>query len=346
MSLPRDADRAGLVPHDRDLQPGLLPGRGHALPRSSRAGTRGAGDAASGSRSCSPRSRSSPSASRPADAAGADMRRFLDVARAVAWRVDPQRSRPTRRLLLPSLDLPAVLLHRLRGRPVERRQRAGLRLPGRLHGVPVRLRLAAGVGVRRRVHRLRDRRRLRVRLRAAAAARRPRTGSGSSPATRSRRSRAPAIVGVMLFCGRAAHRHAGRRQTASTCSGSSCSPCSSTSPRRCGRRAWRCACASMQAGPLMQMPVFILLFLAPVYVPLAPARRLGPRASRRFNPFTAADRGRARLHLRPATLGARSPTGSLSGCVLGFGALGGPRPAEGGSRRIGIFPLSSDGEGR
>ena len=27
-----------------------------------------------------------------------------------------------------------------------------------------------------------------------------------------------------------------------------------------------------QAGPLIQMPVFVLLFLAPVYVPLAPDR--------------------------------------------------------------------------
>ena len=26
---------------------------------------------------------------------------------------------------------------------------------------------------------------------------------------------------------------------------------------------------TMQAGPLMQMPVFLVLFLAPVYVPLA-----------------------------------------------------------------------------
>jgi ABC-2 type transport system permease protein len=36
---------------------------------------------------------------------------------------------------------------------------------------------------------------------------------------------------------------------------------------------WACRVAmrfrSLQAGPLMQTPVFILLFLAPVYVPLA-----------------------------------------------------------------------------
>jgi ABC-2 type transport system permease protein len=42
---------------------------------------------------------------------------------------------------------------------------------------------------------------------------------------------------------------------------------------------------TMQAGPLMQMPVFLLLFLAPVYVPLA---LLGGtlHAIARFNPIT------------------------------------------------------------
>ena len=30
-ALPRDADRAGLVPHDRDVEPGLLHDRGHPL---------------------------------------------------------------------------------------------------------------------------------------------------------------------------------------------------------------------------------------------------------------------------------------------------------------------------
>ena len=36
---------------------------------------------------------------------------------------------------------------------------------------------------------------------------------------------------------------------------------------------WACGVAmrlrTMQAGPMMQMPVFLLLFFAPVYVPLA-----------------------------------------------------------------------------
>ena len=38
---------------------------------------------------------------------------------------------------------------------------------------------------------------------------------------------------------------------------------------------------TIQAGPLMQMPVFIILFLAPVYVPLDAARAAGSRPSRR-----------------------------------------------------------------
>ena len=52
---------------------------------------------------------------------------------------------------------------------------------------------------------------------------------------------------------------------------------------------------TMQAGPLMQMPVFLLLFLAPVYVPLA---LLGGtlHAVARFNPITyALEAGRGLL---------------------------------------------------
>lgn len=44
---------------------------------------------------------------------------------------------------------------------------------------------------------------------------------------------------------------------------------------------------SMQAGPVMQMPVFILLFLAPVYVPLNLVAGWVHDVAR-YNPFTAA----------------------------------------------------------
>jgi ABC-2 type transport system permease protein len=43
---------------------------------------------------------------------------------------------------------------------------------------------------------------------------------------------------------------------------------------------------TIQAGPVMQMPVFILLFLAPVYVPIALLSGWIHTVAR-FNPFTA-----------------------------------------------------------
>ncbi len=54
---------------------------------------------------------------------------------------------------------------------------------------------------------------------------------------------------------------------------------------------------SIQGGPLMQFPVFLILFLAPVYVPLEPAQRLDPRG-RLGQPGHRPARGRAGLHLR------------------------------------------------
>ena len=91
---------------------------------------------------------------RAADAAGADMRRFIGRRPRRRLAADPQlHAQPG---LPAAVDhLPAVLLHRVRGRPVERQQRPGLRLPVRLHGVPVRVRAAPVGGVRRRLHRLR-----------------------------------------------------------------------------------------------------------------------------------------------------------------------------------------------
>ena len=41
---------------------------------------------------------------------------------------------------------------------------------------------------------------------------------------------------------------------------------------RCGRAGIAMRISSIQAGPLMQIPVFLMLFLAPVYVPLRPAQ--------------------------------------------------------------------------
>ena len=80
------ADRAGLVPHDRDLEPGLLHARGHPLGGHHGLGRGGAGARLRASRSCSAWSAIFGASRGAADAAGADMRRFVAVARGVAWR--------------------------------------------------------------------------------------------------------------------------------------------------------------------------------------------------------------------------------------------------------------------
>ena len=80
------------------------------------------------------------------------------------------RSR-TRRSWCPSLLFPLFFFTAFAGGLSRVADVPGLRLPGRLHGVPVRLRPPPVGGVRRRLQRLRDRPRLRERLRPAAAAR-------------------------------------------------------------------------------------------------------------------------------------------------------------------------------
>ena len=139
--------------------------------------------------------------------------------------------------------------------------------------------------VRRRVHRLRDREPTsRTASRGGCCSAAPNrlgilAGYALAALMRARSSGRAAVRG------RAGHRACGSPATASTCSGCSCSRRSSTSPRRSGRRGSRCASRTIQAGPLMQMPVFIVLFLAPVYVPLA---LLGGwvHAVAQVNPFT------------------------------------------------------------
>ena len=99
---------------------------------------------------------------------------------------------------------------------------------------------------------------------------------------------------------------------------------------------WACGVAmrlrTMQAGPAMQMPVFLVLFFAPVYVPLSllkgwihgvavdqpghPHPRSGPQLHRRV-----ADRGRRGVRRR-------------GGAVAGVLALGDPRPPQGRSSRL------------
>ena len=110
-------------------------------------------------------------------------------------------------------DVPAVLLHGVRGRAVAHRPGARVRLRAGLHGLPVRVRAAAGLRVRRRVHRLRDRARLRVGLRPADDARRP-AAERDPRRLRPRRAGAGPVHLCGPLCGRARRRHErrGRRR--------------------------------------------------------------------------------------------------------------------------------------
>ena len=221
----------------------------------------------------------------PADAAGADMRRFLDVAGGVAYR-GLKKVATNPQLLLPSLIFPLFFFVAFAGGLSLGRRRAGLRLPVGLHGLPVRVRAAAGVRVRRRLHRLRDRLGLRERLRAADDAGR------AEPARDPRRLRAR-------------RAGAGGRRSASCCSSSRVA-----SGMQVGGNGvdlfglivlallvnliasmWAAGVAlrlrTIQAGPAMQMPVFIILFLAPG---LRPARRCSAGGSTAWRRSTRSPR--------------------------------------------------------
>ena len=85
---------------------------------------------------------------------------------------------------------------------------------------------------------------------------------------------------------------------------------------------------TIQAGPLMQMPVFLLLFLAPVYVPLA---LLGGamHAVAKFNPITyALGTGRGLLAGDPTQVGLSFGLALALALVFSVWALRGLRSAE------------------
>ena len=87
-----------------------------------------------------------------------------------------------------------------------------------------------------------------------------------------------------------------------------------------------------QAGPLMQMPVFLLLFLAPVYVPLA---LLGDTITR---PRGSTRHVRARGGSRASSPATRPTWRSGSGCRClsrSLHGVGAPRPAVGRAGRLG-----------
>ncbi len=86
---------------------------------------------------------------------------------------------------------------------------------------------------------------------------------------------------------------------------------------------------SLQAGPLMQMPVFLVLFFAPVYVPLALLVGLDPRRGDASTPSRTCSKPAAasspvRRSTWPSPSAPRSACSSRSPCGR-YSACGGPR---------------------
>ena len=85
---------------------------------------------------------------------------------------------------------------------------------------------------------------------------------------------------------------------------------------------------SVQAGPVMQLPVFMLLFFAPVYVPLALLEGWLHTVAR-LNPATAfLEGGRSLISGSPAHVGLAFALATGMAFLLAFWALGGLRSAE------------------
>ncbi|HEV7807424.1 MAG TPA: ABC transporter permease [Solirubrobacteraceae bacterium] len=85
---------------------------------------------------------------------------------------------------------------------------------------------------------------------------------------------------------------------------------------------------TMQAGPVMQMPIFIALFLAPVYVPL-PLIAGWVHDVARLNPFTAIlEASRGFIAGEPKKLLVAAACLAVMGALTGLWARGGLRSAE------------------
>jgi ABC-2 type transport system permease protein len=85
---------------------------------------------------------------------------------------------------------------------------------------------------------------------------------------------------------------------------------------------------TMQAGPLMQMPVFLVLFLAPVYVPLDLLSGW-VHAVAKVNPVTPLiETGRDFISGSPATVGLAYGIGAALVVLFGWWAVRGLRSAE------------------
>jgi ABC-2 type transport system permease protein len=85
---------------------------------------------------------------------------------------------------------------------------------------------------------------------------------------------------------------------------------------------------TMQAGPVMQMPVFLLLFFAPVYVPLSLLQGWIHEVAR-FNPITRVlEAGRGLLAGTPTEVGVAFSVAVALVCFFSLWALRGLRSAE------------------
>jgi ABC-2 type transport system permease protein len=84
----------------------------------------------------------------------------------------------------------------------------------------------------------------------------------------------------------------------------------------------------VQAGPLMQTPVFMALFLAPVYVPL-PLLQGWIHAVARLNPLTfLLEAGRGFIQGEPTQVGAAFAVAACLVLLFGVWAVRGLRAAE------------------
>ena len=236
------------------------------------------------------------SAHGPADQAGADMRRFWDVARGVAWRsIKKVATNP--QLLLPSLIFPLFFFVAFAGGLSSVGDVPGFDFPSgytAFQFVFVLLQASAFGGV---FTGLRDRLGLRERLLAAADAGRAEPARHPARLRARRRWCARRRVGILLF-------------VVAIASGMQVDGdgvdlfglivlaliVNFTAAMWAAGVAMRLR--TIQAGPAMQMPVFIILFLAPVYVPLNLLAGWVEAVAQR-QPVHRARRGRARLHLGP-----------------------------------------------
>ena len=265
VNLPAEPDRAGLVPHDRHLQPGLLPGRGRALADHHRLGRRGAGPRVRARRR-DRRGHDHALGRRPANEVDPHMSRFLGVTQAVAWRtIHNFATNPA--YFFPSLIFPLFFFTAFAG---------GLSSVGNVPGfdfpagytafqfVFVLLQASAFGGVFTGFGIAADFEKGFARRLLLGAPNRLGILAGYAVAALTR----AAVVGVLLFLVALA---TGMRVTGGGVDLFGLIVLAAlvnlTATFFAAGVAFRTR--TIQAGPAMQMPVFIVLFLAPVFVPLA-----------------------------------------------------------------------------